>query len=148
MILVKSSLAAALAAFSLSLAAPVQARTVSADSSSVECLARTIYHEARGEGPRGQRAVGEVVINRVKAGFGKSVCGVTRARGQFAPGGPIREHDAWQGARNIAVALLSGKGQDITGGATYFHSDKVRPSWSRKFPVTGRIGSHVFYKGR
>jgi len=31
----------------------------------MECLALNIYHEARGEGANGQRAVGHVVLNRV-----------------------------------------------------------------------------------
>lgn len=146
MSLFKSSIAASLAVFALSLAAPAEAR-VSPDRKSVDCLARTIYHEARGEGAKGQRAVGEVVINRVKSGqFGKTVCGVTGAKGQFAPRGPIREHDAWQGAQNIAVSLLSGESSNMTRGATHFHTTKVRPSWSKRFPQTARIGSHVFYR--
>ncbi|MFN3525574.1 MAG: cell wall hydrolase [Paracoccus sp. (in: a-proteobacteria)] len=34
----------------------------------------------------------------------------------------------------------------MTGGATYFHTPAVRPSWSNRFQRTARIGRHIFYR--
>src|SRR5438046_3094430 len=43
----------------------------------VECLAQAVYYEAATESPEGQRAVAQVVLNRMRhPGFPSSVCGV------------------------------------------------------------------------
>ena len=50
----------------------------------LQCLAEALYFEARGEGSQGQRAVAEVILNRVDhPRFPKTVCGVVNQRGQF-----------------------------------------------------------------
>src|ERR1700744_5655884 len=42
-----------------------------------DCLTQAVYFEARGETPRGQAAVAQVVLNRVaNPSFPKTVCGV------------------------------------------------------------------------
>lgn len=48
-----------------------------------QCLASAIYHEARGEPLAGQRAVYDVIVNRMRAS-GSSACGVVSAKGQFS----------------------------------------------------------------
>lgn len=53
------------------------------DPAERECLVAAIYHEARGEPVKAQRAVAEVVLNRAWKS-GKSVCEVVAARRQFA----------------------------------------------------------------
>jgi spore germination cell wall hydrolase CwlJ-like protein len=35
---------------------------------------------------------------------------------------------------------------DPTGGALFYHADYVKPSWSRAFERSARIGDHLFYK--
>jgi len=56
-----------------------------ADLSEVECLAVTIYHEARGEDIEGQRYTAQVIINRMKhKRWPDSVCGVVRQKAQFS----------------------------------------------------------------
>lgn len=117
----------------------------------VECMAEALYHEARGEGTRGQQAVAEVILNRVESRqFPSSVCGVINQPSQFSYtiGGtkPIRNKAAYLRARNIAEAALSGAPRDLTGGATYFHTPAVRPSWSHRFHRTVQIGRHIFYR--
>jgi spore germination cell wall hydrolase CwlJ-like protein len=42
--------------------------------------------------------------------------------------------------------MIDGAPRALTGGATHFHTGKVRPSWSRKFPKTANIGAHHFYR--
>jgi hypothetical protein len=43
------------------------------------CLAKTIYREARGESRLGQTAVGQVILNRIRAGMGSTVCKVVHS---------------------------------------------------------------------
>ena len=52
---------------------------------SLDCLAQAIYYEARSEGEAGQRAVAQVVLNRVRhRDYPSTVCGVVyqHVRGQ------------------------------------------------------------------
>ncbi len=150
---------------SLSLALPITAPTMaSADpargpetvtktryggADSLHCLTEALYFEARGEGRNGQRAVAEVILNRVDSGaFPNSVCGVVHQRGQFSYQKGRRMSNAASAARarQIAADALAGAPRALTNGATYFHTTAVRPSWSKRFTRTTKIGSHVFYR--
>ncbi|WP_134678995.1 cell wall hydrolase [Paracoccus ravus] len=138
------------------LAAPASAETKAATKASAQkvstsdlaCLSEALYFEARGEGHKGQQAVAEVILNRVDhPKFPKSVCGVVNQKGQFTyKKGRIREQGAFNRAKKIAQAALQGAPRNLTNGATYFHTGAVKPSWSRKFERTTRIGSHTFYR--
>src|SRR6185503_8085863 len=58
-------------------AAPVAAVRPVVRSRDLNCLTEAVYYEARSESVRGQRAVAQVVLNRVKhPAFPKSVCAV------------------------------------------------------------------------
>ena len=49
-------------------------------AASLGCLTAAVYYEARSEGLEGQRAVAQVVLNRVRhPAFPKSVCEIGRA---------------------------------------------------------------------
>lgn len=121
-----------------------------------ECLATAIYFEARGEGVAGQAAVAEVILNRVESpSFPKSICGVVNQSGgggcQFSftcdgRSDSIHDRAAWTRAGKIARAMMDGATRSLTEGATYFHTPAVRPSWSRRFELTRRIGHHIFYR--
>lgn len=118
-------------------------------ASSLNCLTEALYFEARGEGRRGQRAVAEVILNRVDSrNFPSSVCAVVYQRGQFSYKKGLRMLNAAAAARarQIAADALAGAPRGLTSGATYFHTTSVRPSWSRRFTRTTRIGSHIFYR--
>ncbi|EAU44169.1 cell wall hydrolase [Salipiger bermudensis] len=123
-----------------------------------ECLAEALYFEARGETVKGQFAVAEVILNRVdSAKFPDSVCSVIRQGTgrkyacQFTytcDGNPehINEPRAWERVGKVAKIMLSGAPRALTGGATYYHTTAVNPSWSRKFNQTAAIGVHQFYR--
>ncbi len=121
-----------------------------------KCLAQAVYFEARGESIKGQFAVAEVVLNRVDSGkFAKSVCGVVKQRGggscQFSyvcdrQADRMREAQARDIAERIAYVMLNGAPRALTGGATYFHTNGVRPRWSKRFERTAAIGDHLFYR--
>ncbi len=120
------------------------------------CLATAMYHEARGETIRGQAAVGEVILNRVDSGeYPRSICGVVNQRGnggcQFSyvcdrRTDAITDRGSWLRAERIAAVLMAGATRTLTGGATHFHTPKVRPDWSRRFARTAVIGGHIFYR--
>jgi N-acetylmuramoyl-L-alanine amidase len=114
------------------------------------CLALNIYHEARGEGPEGMMAVGQVTINRVADDrWPDTVCEVVYQPRQFswtddAP--PVTEQAAWEQAQAIAAEMLNGTADTILGpDAVYFHAAGTTPYWSDDVHLIGRIGDHIFY---
>lgn len=137
---------------------PVAAEAASAtiNQGELECLAKAVYFEARGEPVAGQRAVAEVILNRVDSRrFPGTVCGVvtqSSSKGcQFSyqcsgRSLAIREKAAYDRAHHIATNALSGAPRDLTDGATYFHTRSVNPSWARRFMRTAQIGHHIFYR--
>lgn len=120
------------------------------------CLSQAVYFEARGESIKGQFAVAEVVLNRVDSGlFAGSVCGVVNQRAggacQFSyvcdgRADKMRDPEARDIAERIAFVMLNGAPRTLTEGATYFHTNAVRPGWSRRFERTAAIGDHLFYR--
>ena len=119
----------------------------------VELLAKTMYHEARGDTPHGEgmQAVGEVVLNRVESdNFPDTVCAVILQKGQFAPqiksGSKPAEKGEWELAVEIAEGLIEGEIETMDHGATHFLNPKTGSAgWTRKFSQVGKVGSHVFY---
>lgn len=125
------------------------------------CLAEGIYFEARGESIRGKLAVGRVILNRVDSkAYPNSVCKVVyqnqhkRNRCQFSfacDGKPdrINERAEWGAILMHAAWLLANGIEDRAPAqvryATHYHADYVRPYWSKKLWLTGRIGRHLFY---
>ncbi len=127
-------------------------------TSEMKCLAEAIYFEARGEALEGQYAVGEVIINRVLSkDFPNSVCGVISEGAnrlnacQFSYNcdgklETITEKKIYERILKLSQMLLEPSARFLTGGATFYHSKLVSPSWSKKFIKTNEIGNHVFYK--
>jgi spore germination cell wall hydrolase CwlJ-like protein len=111
------------------------------------CLALGLYHEARSETQEGQRAVGHVILNRVKA-TGQTICQTVWAHRQFAPtiGRTPKETEAWKAVQQQAVALRTDPGFDNSGGATFFYNFKLaHPSWANGL-VTAQYGYHIFIR--
>lgn len=137
-------------------AAWVQAIPDAKPSAQLDCLARAIYFEARGEPIKGQAAVAEVVLNRVDSPqFPKTVCSVVNQSGaggcqfSFTCDGysdAIADKSAWFVAKKIAAVYMEGAPRGLTKGATYFHTTGARTGWSGRFDLTARIGQHLFYR--
>ncbi len=125
----------------------------------LDCLALNIYFEARNDTLEGKRAVGHVVMNRVRdAAFPGSVCQVVRDGGEAVRGGcqfswwcdgrsdkPVN-HLAWRESREIAWDVLRGASRDPTSGALWYHADYVTPAWSAGLARGPHIGRHIFYQ--
>jgi spore germination cell wall hydrolase CwlJ-like protein len=137
-------------------AAPFRTGGALSSARELECLSQAVYYEARGEGPSGQAAVAQVVLNRVRhPAFPKSVCGVVfqgasagRCQFSFACDGSIRrthEAGAWRRAQRVAASALSGRVAAEVGNATHFHAARIAPGGGRMVRVAA-IGQHVFYR--
>ncbi|MGE7371359.1 cell wall hydrolase [Neorhizobium sp. NPDC001467] len=126
-----------------------------------QCLASGIYFEARGESVKGQAAVAQVILNRVRnPAYPDTICGVVyqnedwRNRCQFSFAcddikDRIRSEEHWKMAREVAMAVTAGKiWLTEVGSATHYHAVYVRPNWARSMQKLGRIGLHVFYRTR
>ncbi len=122
------------------------------------CMTEALYFEARGETVKGQFAVAEVIMNRVKsARFPESVCGVInqgtgrKYQCQFTytcdgRAEIIHEPKAFERVAKVARAALDGQVPEITKGATHYHTTAVRPRWSKTYTRTARYGVHLFYR--
>lgn len=121
-----------------------------AKAQDIECLARNIYHEARGEPLEGQIAVAQVTVNRVRNHkFHNTVCDVVYAHRQFSwtleKRKGVKDIKAWQASVSIARAVLTQSVRLPNFNALYFHTHKVSPRWNRTKRVVAIIGNHIFY---
>jgi Cell Wall Hydrolase len=126
------------------------------------CLANAIYFESRGEPLRGQKAVAQVVMNRVFSGrYPHDICGVVFQNAShylacqftFACTGRRLNHGneprMWQRANRVARDILDGKiWLKEVGHATHYHASWVRPLWIREMAKLYRFGVHTFYRPR
>lgn len=122
----------------------------------IACLARTAYHEARGEGRRGMIAVVHVVLNRTEAlAWPDEPCAVVRQGNgrscQFSwtcDDLPDEPENLIAYARALKIARRAAEGDlpDPTRGAVMFHAKRVTPYWAESAERTAEIGSHVFYR--
>ena len=123
-----------------------------------ECLTAAVYYEAAIEPIEGQRAVAQVVLNRVRhPAFPKSVCGTVfqgseRSTGcQFTftcDGALARTPSAalWARARKVAAEALAGKVYAPVGWSTHYHTNWVVPYWSGSLVKAANVGSQIFYR--
>lgn len=123
-----------------------------------KCLSEALYFEARGESVRGQFAVAEVILNRVKSTrFPNTLCGVIRqgtgkkyqCQFTYTCDGHkevIHEKKAYERVSKVARVAIDGVAKELTEGATHYHTTAVRPSWARVYKQTARIGVHLFYR--
>jgi spore germination cell wall hydrolase CwlJ-like protein len=121
------------------------------------CLALAAMAEA-GQSDVGQRAVIQVVLNRVRhPAFARTVCGVVfqgserRTGCQFTftcDGSLARNYNetAWEAARGRAAQALAGYVFAAVGTATHYHTDWVFPYWSPKLEKLARIETHLFFR--
>lgn len=125
-----------------------------------QCMTQAIYYEAASESDAGQRAVAQVVMNRVAhSAYPRTVCGVVyqgseRATGcqfTFTCDGSLARRpaeSAWNRASRIAREALAGVVYAPVGTATHYHTLAVNPYWASSLESVGVIGAHIFYRWR
>ena len=126
----------------------------------LQCLTSAIYYEAASETVGGQRAVAQVVLNRVAhPSYPGSVCGVvyqgsersTGCQFSFTCDGSLGRKPsdvAWTRARIVAQDALSGAVYQAVGLATHYHTIWIHPYWAPSLDPVGTIGAHRFYHWR
>ena len=126
-------------------------------SNARDCLALAAMAEA-GNTDQGQRAVIQVILNRVRhPAFAKTVCGVvfqgsqrqTGCQFTFTCDGSLTRRygeAAWAAARNRADEALGGQVDAAVGTATHYHTDWVYPSWSPKLQKIAQVETHLFFR--
>lgn len=124
-----------------------------------QCLTAAVYFEARGEPVKGQAAVAQVVLNRVRnPAYPKTICGVVyqnedwrnACQFSFACDGVkqrVTSPEHWKIAEEVAMAVTAGKiWLPEVGSATHYHATYVHPRWARYMEAVKRIGRHIFYR--
>jgi Cell Wall Hydrolase len=131
-------------------------------SRAIHCLSLAVYYEANSETLRGQHAVAQVVLNRVRhPAWPHTVCGVVFQGSERSTGcqftftcdgalGRPPSNKAWRLAQSVAYSALSGYVNPDVGLATHYHTDWVAPRWAPSLKKLTQIGTHIFYtwKGR
>jgi hypothetical protein len=123
------------------------------------CLATAIYFEARGESERGQAAVAQVILNRVRSpAYPDTACGVVyqnaakrnQCQFSFACDGikdRIRKPSVYERAKKIAMAVTSGEiFVSEVGSSTHYFANYVRPRWANSMVKMASIGDHEFFR--
>jgi spore germination cell wall hydrolase CwlJ-like protein len=140
-------------------AAPFKLKTDAASRErALECLTQAVYYEAASEGADGQRAVAQIVLNRMRhPGYPASVCGVvyqgsdrpTGCQFTFTCDGSLARlpiQSLWKQAHKIAEQALAGKVFAPVGHATHYHADYVLPYWADSLDKSVQLGRHIFYR--
>ena len=123
------------------------------------CLATALYFEARGEPVKGQAAVAQVILNRVRnPDYPDTICGVVyqnvnwrnRCQFSFACDGKrdrVRSPGHYRTAEEVSLAVTAGKiWIPEVGSSTHYHATYVNPRWSRTMKRMKKIGLHIFYR--
>jgi spore germination cell wall hydrolase CwlJ-like protein len=123
-----------------------------------DCMAAAMLYEA-GDDNEGQRAVGQVIINRVRhPAFPKTICGVvfqgsersTGCQFTFTCDGALIRHgwrpEQWARARTQAAASLGGQVFGAVGYSTHYHTDWVVPYWQSSLDKVAAVHTHLFFR--
>jgi len=130
----------------------------------IECLSEALYFEGRSESEKGQRAIAEVILNRVaNKSYPNTICTVVRQT-KFYPSGGIdlhscqfsyycdgkpedyKEGDAFISTYTLSYSIMQSSSTNLTQGATHYHSTFSNPYWTASLVFTTQIGDHLFYK--
>lgn len=141
---------------------PMRPFVLSADADdsarALHCMTQAIYYEAAREPVRGQQAVAQVVLNRVRhPAYPKSICGViyqgaarpTGCQFTFTCDGALHwtpQASLWRQAQDVARRALGGFVDKDVGSATHYHAAYVVPYWAPTLVKMTQVGQHIFYR--
>jgi len=127
----------------------------------LNCLTSAIYYEAANEPDDGQRAVAQVVLNRVRhPAWPNTVCGVVyqgtertdlKCQFTFSCDGSMARLPVtgkWARAHKVALRALAGDVFAPVGLATHYHTLAVHPDWASSLDPVAVVGAHIFYRLR
>ena len=114
----------------------------------VNCIAKAIYYESRGEPVEGQLAVGEVVRNRMLSDkYPNTACEVIAQNHQFEFYEPGMKTSVCEDKyKSTAIQVLE-ENTNFAKGSMHFVASWLipKPGWTRKAKESFEIGNHVFY---
>lgn len=125
---------------------------------SLDCMTSALYYEAGYESEDGQRAVAQVVLNRLRHPlYPRTVCGVvfqgserkTGCQFSFTCDGSLARKPSpviWERLRKVAAQALAGAVYAPAGLSTHYHADYVVPYWAASLVKTLTVGRHIFYR--
>lgn len=103
-----------------------------------KCLARAIYHEARGSTFKAKVAVRDTVLNRARSS-GESVCKVLYKKNQFS--WTAKKHKKQVNKKYTRV--IRAKPVLDKRYLWFFRNDIVRPVWSKNLVCNKIVDKHV-----
>lgn len=133
-------------------------RVAYVDPKSLDCLAKTIYWEAKSEPITGQIAVGHVVLNRTKdSRFPSTVCGVvtqsTKGKKSWScqfhwycdgKSDVIKDQKTYAKVLEVARLVLTEAIDNPIGNSLFFHATYVK-NQKKRYATRMKVGNHVFY---
>ena len=123
------------------------------------CLAKAIYHEAKGEPEIGKKAVAKVVLNRKKhEKYPKTICGVVNQI-NYDDGKKLcqfswvctrpKKYDtvSWKNSLDLSEDILNNKVSlpNFHSDVLFFKSTSSRKSFGRGYRFVARFGNSNFY---
>lgn len=132
----------------------VATESVEAESAALdpelECMAKVVHHEAANQSRRGQLAVAQLIMNRVRSGrFADTICGVAHQRGQFFDTRRYhpRQDARWETAVEVSRQARDGAAPAVMPGAMFYHAAYQAPTgWFRTRTKLASLGDHIFYR--
>jgi N-acetylmuramoyl-L-alanine amidase len=130
------------------------------DKKELSCIRQALWHEARGEGEEGIKAVLSVIVNRVNSPrYPSSFCKVIHQHKQFsyvheleAKGKPLEPRVTASNASvytqisELAKEAVRGDFKPILPESVlWYHTHRVNPVWSRAKIMVAEIGNHRFF---
>ncbi len=124
----------------------------------LHCMTQAVYYEAAREPVKGQEAVAQVVLNRVRhPAYPKSICAVVYQGGGLSTGcqftftcdGSLRripDLTLWRRSQDVARRALAGFVDKEVGSATHYHAAYVSPYWAPTLVKMVQVGQHIFYR--
>ena len=124
--------------------------------SALVCLTAAIFFESRDQSYDAQRAVADVVMNRVESPrWPDTICGVVYQRRAFSfthDGMSDDPNDYNNSILDVQAAVIAKeiarntiRGDRLGLPSTHYHATFVRPYWAFMYSYDGRVGGHLFY---
>ena len=122
----------------------------------IDCMTEAVYFEARGEPEEGQKAVMEVILNRVDnlQKYPNTICGVIKQKSQFSynllPSLKIVELESYRQVRKtVEDHLFSVRGLNanrvIPKCSDHYDGKHSKAQWIKHMKSSVTVGNHVFY---
>ncbi len=115
-------------------------KKINVSNKDIQCVAETIYSEARGEPLTGQLAVGATIVTRSTQIFHQPACKIVKQ--QYTQKRiPAKDKEEFI---KLATNILHGNARNPIGNLDSFDSFKYR--YSKRPKKSVKIGKHYFYK--